>query len=79
MSADCIPVVADIDVSHEWIKNGQNGIIDDANSNPFEKALNIDEQKCFIINQQLIKERALKETTRKIFLELYQKAIASKL
>jgi glycosyltransferase involved in cell wall biosynthesis len=75
MSADCIPVVSDLEVSHEWIVNGENGIIRNLEKNPFEAALQLNKDVCFKINQQKIRETALRSTTIKLFYQLYQSAI----
>ncbi len=53
MSAACIPIVSDIQVNHEWIKNQQNGIIDNEKDNPFDLALNLDTESVNISNKKL--------------------------
>ena len=75
MSANCIPVVSNLPVSHEWISNGLNGIIMDSTNNPFEQALQLDAEQCYQLNQDKIATHALKSTTVKLFSQLYQKAI----
>ena len=77
MSANCIPVVSDLEVSREWIENQVNGIVYDLNENPFEQALKIDTEKCFQINQENITQYALRETCMKKFEGLYANLIAS--
>jgi glycosyltransferase involved in cell wall biosynthesis len=77
MSANCIPVVSDLEVSREWIENQVNGIVYDLNENPFEQALKIETEKCFQINQENITQYALRETCMKKFVRLYANLIAS--
>ena len=77
MSANCIPVVSDLEVSREWIENQVNGIVYDLNENPFEQALKIETKKCFQINQENITQYALRETCMKKFEGLYANLIAS--
>jgi glycosyltransferase involved in cell wall biosynthesis len=76
MSANCIPVVSDLEVSREWITNQINGIVYDLNENPFEQAIKINSEKCFLINQELITKHALRETCMKKFENLYSNLIA---
>ena len=73
ISANCIPVVSDLEVSREWIKNQENGIIYHSSENPFEQALKVDSEKCFQINQELIAKHALRQTCMNKFEELYFK------
>lgn len=76
MSANCIPVVSDLPVSHEWIKDGVNGIIYKSNKNPFEESLMVDKEKCFAINQEKINSMAKREQTMQKFFELYKLALS---
>jgi L-malate glycosyltransferase len=78
MSANCIPVVSDLAVSHEWIENTGNGIIYDGISNPFEQALELNTEKCFQINQEKIRQHALRKTTVLKFFHLYQSLLNKK-
>jgi glycosyltransferase involved in cell wall biosynthesis len=73
ISANCIPVVSDLEVSREWITNQVNGIIYHSSENPFEQALIVDTEKCFSINQELITKHALRATCMNKFEELYFK------
>jgi glycosyltransferase involved in cell wall biosynthesis len=75
MSADCVPVVPDLAVSHEWIESGKNGIVYDESSNPFADALAIDASVCHQINQRIIAERALRSTTSKMFYSIYKSVV----
>ena len=71
MSAGCIPILSDIQVSHEWIQNNENGIIEVFNDNPLLNALKIDEKKSSIINKKLVFENASRDVCTKRFIELY--------
>lgn len=75
MSADCVPVVPNLAVSHEWIESGKNGIVYDVNSNPFTNALAINASVCQQINQKIIAERALRSTTSKMFYSIYKSVV----
>lgn len=74
MSAGCIPVVSDLPVSHEWIRNGENGVIEQPGVNPLEEALKIDTDQCAQYNRILIEGKATREASLKIFTALYRKA-----
>jgi glycosyltransferase involved in cell wall biosynthesis len=78
MSAGCIPVVADLPVSKEWIRSGENGVIEKVGENPIEKALTIDRDKCIRINSKLINEKASRNASIKRFLEIYKLAVNGK-
>lgn len=71
MSAGCIPVVADLPVSHEWIVAGQNGIIEKKNQNPLEEAINLNAEKCSNTNSTLINEKATRPASVRAFMQLY--------
>ncbi|MBI4945986.1 MAG: glycosyltransferase family 4 protein [Bacteroidetes bacterium] len=75
MSANCIPVVSDLPVSKEWIRDGINGVIRKENQNPFEEALNSNKEKCFVINQEKINISTKREGTTKRFFEIYKKTL----
>jgi glycosyltransferase involved in cell wall biosynthesis len=72
ISANCIPVLSDIPVSHEWVKDGSNGVILNMNQNPFEKALSLNFDKLVQINQKLIEEQALRESCINRFVGIYE-------
>lgn len=76
MLAGCIPIVSDINVSYEWIKNNENGLIFKPNQNIFEKALKIDYEHCAQYNKNLIKKMALRKNTMTQFLTLYSKSLS---
>lgn len=70
MSAGCIPIVRDLDVSKEWITNNENGILYPTKK-PFEKALKIDRSTLSQINSNLIKSKGTKEVNQLILKEIY--------
>ena len=72
MSAGCIPVVADLPVSHEWIVSEKNGIIEKHGENPLLKALEIDREICANINSDLINNKATRAASIKEFIGLYK-------
>ena len=75
MLAGCIPIVSDINVSYEWIKDNENGLIFKPNQNIFDKALKIDYEHCAQYNKNLIKKMALRKNTMTQFLTLYSKSL----
>ena len=72
MSAGCIPVVADLPVSHEWIVSNKNGIIEKMGENPLLKALEIDTEACANINTELINNKATRAASIKEFIGFYR-------
>jgi L-malate glycosyltransferase len=78
MSAGCIPVVSDLPSNREWIQDGKNGVIVQADLNPFESALELDKEPLTQINQQLIQEKATRQASVLKFVSFYQKAIHGK-
>jgi glycosyltransferase involved in cell wall biosynthesis len=74
MSVGCIPVVPDLRVSHEWIKDGYNGVIEKQGLNPLEEAMKIDQSVCSAYNKDLIMKSASRELCTKRFIELYEEA-----
>ena len=74
MSAGCIPIVPDLDVSKEWIQDMKNGVIEKPGKNPLEEALTLDVQSLQAMNLQIIEERASRKKSMKRFLELYTSA-----
>ena len=74
MSAGCIPVLSDIQVSYEWIKKGKNGVIEDRNNNPLLEAMQVEETTCASINRSLVEERASRKFCTNRFIELYNNA-----
>ena len=78
MHAGCIPVVADIPVSHEWIQDDVNGIIvKSMEENFIQRALAMDPEKVMTINQDIIKKRGLKHSNREKFINLYNQMLGT--
>lgn len=73
MSAGCIPVVPDLPVSHEWIVDHENGIIEKKGANPLFEALEIDLEKCQNRNAALIDKKATKKASIIVFQSIYGK------
>lgn len=74
MSAGCLPVVADLPVSREWIEHEVNGVIYYPGENPFRKVLELDGEKCRQINAGKIRPALRTETSRRFF-ELYRQLV----
>jgi glycosyltransferase involved in cell wall biosynthesis len=75
MGYRCIPVVSDLPANREWI-DGMNGIIiENSLAESFEKAVNLNFEKVWQKNQQLIEEKATKKVNREKFLTLYNQII----
>jgi len=73
MSAGCIPVVSDLPVAYEWIKNKQNGIIKKQGENGFIEALKLDYSEVCKINSGIIEEKATGKMATQKFKEIYDK------
>jgi glycosyltransferase involved in cell wall biosynthesis len=77
MHAGCIPVVADLPASHEWIEDGINGVIvKSLEENFLQRALELDAQKVKSINQEIINKKGLKSVNRDKFIKLYKQILA---
>ena len=75
MSAGCIPIVADLAVSKEWINNGVNGVICSSTSNPFFDAVKLSQPDVAVINLKLVNKKATRKASNALFFELYSKCI----
>ncbi len=76
MHAGCIPIVADLPASREWIEDGVNGVIvDSLEENFIEKALELDQQKVMAINREIINKKGLKSVNREKFIHLYKQLL----
>jgi glycosyltransferase involved in cell wall biosynthesis len=76
MAAGCVPVVSNLPSNTEWINDGKNGVVvKNINENFFQEALSINTDVCVSLNQQLIKEKATKESQRKLFVDLYKRVL----
>lgn len=70
MSAGCIPIVPDLKVSHEWIENGVNGVIE-GKKNPMVEAVRLNWNDCYKANRQIVLEKASREKCTQSFINLY--------
>jgi glycosyltransferase involved in cell wall biosynthesis len=77
MSADCIPVVSDLPVTKEWIRDGVNGIVRKSGINPFEEALVLDRAACMEVNRTLVGSKFDRKVTTASFYEIYKEVLAS--
>ena len=71
MSASCIPIVSDLPVSQEWIRQNENGVIEMRGHNPIDQAIKINREQCISINSQLINDRATRKSSIDQFLKAY--------
>lgn len=74
MSAGCIPIVPNLDVSKEWIKDNENGIIY-KQENPFYYALKLNQEKVSNLNQSIISKKGTKEVAKRQYLEIYNELL----
>lgn len=73
MSAGCIPVVSDLQVTKEWIKHNENGIIEQKNKNPFFEIDKLDLKKVAELNQNILENNnVFTERAIEAFKELYK-------
>jgi glycosyltransferase involved in cell wall biosynthesis len=77
MASGCIPLVSDLPANKEWITNGSNGIIIQADqlNDALQGALKMDAGEVAKNNRAIIQERASKQINRQKFLKLYQKLV----
>ena len=75
LSAECIPVCSDIDVTNSWMKDGVNGIIRKATKNPFEEALTINVENCIKQNREWVSSFAYRSATSPRFIAIYKKLL----
>jgi glycosyltransferase involved in cell wall biosynthesis len=73
MSAGCIPIVPDLDVSKEWIKDGFNGVICNFENNPLYEALLLDNNSVATYNLNLIEKNASRMASNSIFYKIYNR------
>lgn len=71
MSAGCIPILSDLQVSKEWITHLKNGIIEHESINPFFELDKIDLHTLQQINQKLIEDQASQANCMSKFIALY--------
>ena len=75
MSAGCIPILSDLPVSHEWIQDSFNGVIEKEGCNPLEEALLLDYNRLNLNNKELVFQKASRTNSIEKFLQLYQQLI----
>lgn len=74
----CLPVVVDLPVTHEWIKDGENGIIVSDIDAPFLNAISdFDFTAVPEINRSIIEREATYWVAVKRFCKLYKRLIAT--
>lgn len=74
MSAGCVPVVSNLAVSREWIRDGINGVIEKPGQNPLEEALQVNAETCAELNKKRILESATRDRCLEEFYQLYTDA-----
>lgn len=76
MSAGCIPIVSDIEVSKEWIEHLKNGIIEKKGENPFFSINQFDFDTLFQKNRTILDSKNVStEKSKEMFLTLYNKLV----
>ncbi|MFQ3336017.1 MAG: glycosyltransferase involved in cell wall biosynthesis [Urechidicola sp.] len=76
MGYGCIPVVADLPASKEWIENEKNGIVIGQNiAESLEKANNLVLETVQDLNKRIIETRATKGVNKEKFISLYNKIL----
>ncbi|MBK9729735.1 MAG: glycosyltransferase family 4 protein [Chitinophagaceae bacterium] len=77
MSAGCIPLLSDLPANREWITNHVNGIVtEQLSANDFQNAMQLCNPQTAVANIITIQKKATKALSRKLFLDLYDRAIA---
>lgn len=71
MSAACIPVVPDLNVSREWIEDGINGVIEKEGKNPLLEALQLETDELASMNRLKVEEQAERRKCTERFIEYY--------
>ena len=70
----CVPVVSNLPANLEWIIDEFNGVVvENTSANFIEKALNLDIEKLKLVNDFLIKEKALPGKCKRKFIGMYEK------
>ncbi|MFM2135892.1 MAG: hypothetical protein RL021_1292 [Bacteroidota bacterium] len=77
MSAGCVPVVSDLPVTSEWIRDGVNGVIRKPGINPLEEAAAMDRERCATLNREVIGKQVDRNQTTRRFIEIYQEVVAN--
>jgi hypothetical protein len=76
MSAGCIPIVSNLEVTKEWIKHKENGIIEEVNKNPFFEIDTLDISNVHKLNLYILEQNNVsREKAINKFKELYRSLI----
>jgi len=76
MAAGCRPIVSDLPSNREWIQHGHNGIVaTDLGANIIQQALDLDYTQLMETNLDLIRKKAMRDTNRQRFLDIYQRLL----
>lgn len=75
MSAGCVPVVSNLKVSKEWIKDNKSGVLFKENEENFEKALALNQSDVASINNAVILSKATKNIASQKYNEIYNSII----
>ncbi|HOI01071.1 MAG TPA: glycosyltransferase, partial [Bacteroidales bacterium] len=76
MAAGCRPIVSDLPSNREWIQHGHNGIVaTDLDANMIQQALDLDYTQLMETNLDLIRKKAMRDTNRQRFLDIYQRLL----
>jgi len=76
MSAGCIPIVSDLEVSNEWIEHLENGIIEKKGENPFFFINKFDLSALIPRNRTILDSNNVStEKSKEMFLTLYNKLV----
>ena len=76
LSAECIPVCSDIEVTRSWMKDGVNGVVRKENKNPFVEALTINLENCTKQNREWVSSFAYRSATIPRFIAIYKKLVS---
>jgi glycosyltransferase involved in cell wall biosynthesis len=73
MSAGCLPIVSDLEVTKEWIRDNKNGIVEKQTHNPFFSIENFDLDEVASLNYEILeKNNVSSKNAKKAFIDLYK-------
>jgi glycosyltransferase involved in cell wall biosynthesis len=79
MSAGCIPIVSDLEVSKEWVEHLENGIIEKKGENPFFLIHKLDLDNLIHKNRIILDSKNVStQKSKEMFLTLYNKLLCQK-
>lgn len=79
LGAGCIPVLSNIPANLEWVQDGINGVIvQDADENFFEKAIQLDEKQVRLLNREISQRKGTFEANQEAFMSVYEKIFNAK-